>query len=160
MRMLRGQFIKAGSLSRPVPDDYIELEDIPVMRVRADLKGRGPPAAFDLLESRLPTLRGRRFYGTCLELPEGREYYACVALVDTDDPVKMQLEKGVISGGRYLRRKIHDWVKMVEAGEIPKQFDDMARVHPQEIYPTKQSVEFYRSQTELHLLLPVKKLGS
>ena len=78
---------------------YVELQEIPVLRVRADMKGKGPSAAFNLLESKLPTIKGRKFYGTFQPTPDGEEYYACVVRIDSDDPEKMQLETGVIPGG-------------------------------------------------------------
>ena len=52
---------------------YVELQEIPVLRVKADMKGKGPSAAFDLLESKLPSLKGRKFYGTFKFTPEGEE---------------------------------------------------------------------------------------
>ena len=45
-------------------DSIVNRPDIEVLRVRADMKGAGPKAAFDALESRLPGLKGRKFYGT------------------------------------------------------------------------------------------------
>jgi hypothetical protein len=86
-------------------DSYVELQDIPVMRVRADMKGKGPSAAMNLLESKLPTLKGRKFYGIFRETPDGEEYYACVAEVETDNPSKMQLETGVISWRKVRQAK-------------------------------------------------------
>jgi hypothetical protein len=81
-------------------DNIIELHDIQVMRVRADMKGNGPSAAFDLLESRLATIKGRKFYGVFRLLPNGEEeYYACVEISETDNPEKMSLETGTIPGG-------------------------------------------------------------
>jgi len=74
---------------------YVELQGIPVLRVKADMKGKGPKAAFDLLESKLPTLKGRKFYGTFQFTPDGEDYYACVVRIDADDPEKMKLETGV-----------------------------------------------------------------
>jgi hypothetical protein len=53
---------------------YVELQEIPVLRVRANMKGKGPSAAFDLLESELPTIKGRKFYGTFRPTPDGKEY--------------------------------------------------------------------------------------
>jgi hypothetical protein len=32
---------------------HVDLQEIPVLRVRADMKGKGPSAAFNLLESKL-----------------------------------------------------------------------------------------------------------
>jgi len=78
---------------------YVELQEIPVLRVRADMKGKGPSAAFNLLEFKLPTIKGRKFYGTFQPRPDGEEYYACVARVDSDDPEKMRLETGVVPRG-------------------------------------------------------------
>jgi len=130
---------------------YVELQDIPVLRVKADMKGKGPPAAFDLLESKLPTLKGRKFYGTFQPRPDGEEYYACVARIDSDDPEKMQLETGAIPGGWYARRRFPDWEKNLS--KLPSTFEEMARTN--HVDPSRPSLEFYRSQAELILFLPV-----
>jgi len=135
-------------------DTLVELQDIPVMRVRADMKGKGPSEAMQILESRLPTLRGRKFYGTFLMLPDGEEYYACVARVESDDPLKMQLETGVIPGGKYARRKIMNWEKVIRDGQLPKLFHEFAIAHDTD--PSRPSIEFYRSQNELQIYVPVR----
>jgi len=70
-------------------NSYVELQVIPVLRVKADMKGKGPSAAFDLLESRLPSLKGRKFYGTFQPKPDGEEYYTCVVRIDSNNPGKM-----------------------------------------------------------------------
>jgi hypothetical protein len=132
-------------------DIYVELDEFPVMRVKADMKGKGPSAAFDLLESKLPTLKGRKFYGSFRATPDGEEYYACVVRTEIDDPVKMQLEPGVIPGGIYARRKILDWEKKIQ--QLPKLFQEMAKAH--DVDQSRPSLEFYRSQDELQLFLPV-----
>jgi len=54
------------------------------MRVRADMKGKGPSEAMQILESRLPTLRGRKFHGNFRMLPDGEEYYACRSIAQSD----------------------------------------------------------------------------
>ena len=131
---------------------YVELPELPVMRVRADMKGSGPRAAFDHLESRLPTLKGRKFYGSFRLTPNGEEYYACVVRHDSDDPEKMQLETGVIPGGWFARRKLPDWETRI--AELPKMFDEMAQAEV--VDPDRPSLEFYRSREELQLLVPVR----
>ena len=131
---------------------YVELQEIPVLRVKADMKGKGPSAAFDLLESKLPSLKGRKFYGTFQFKPDREEYYACVARVDSDDPGKMQLETGVIPGGLYVRSKLMDWEKNLS--KLPGLFEEMAHTH--DVDSKRPSLEFYRSQAELHLFLPVR----
>jgi len=123
-----------------------------VLRVKADMKGKGPSAAFNLLESKLQTLKGRKFYGTFQFTPDGEEYYACVVRIDSDDPGKMQLETGVIPGGLYVRTKLPDWEKKI--AQLPSLFEEMARTH--DVDPTRPSLEFYRSQAEMQLFLPVR----
>jgi hypothetical protein len=131
---------------------YVELQNLPVLRVKADMKGKGPSAAFNLLESKLPTLKRRKFYGTFQPKPDGEEYYACVARTDSDDPEKMQLETGVIPGGLYVHRKLMDWEKNLS--KLPGHFEEMAQTHDTD--PKRPSIEFYRSQAELQLFLPVR----
>jgi hypothetical protein len=132
--------------------NYVELQEMPVMRVRADMKGKGPSAAFDLLESKLPTLKGRKFYGTFQFTPDGEEYYACVLRIDSDDPEKMELEPGVIPSGWYARSKLVDWPKNLS--KLPIIFGEMKRTN--DVDPSRPSLEFYRSQEEMQLFLPVK----
>ena len=131
---------------------YVELQEMPVLRVKADMKGKGPSAAFNLLESKLLTLKGRKFYGTFQPTPDGEEYYACVVRIDSDDPERMQLETGVIPGGWYVRSKLSDWEKKI--AQLPSLFEEMARTH--DVDPKRPSLEFYRSQAELQLFLPVR----
>jgi len=131
---------------------YVELQEIRVLRVKADMKGKGPKAAFDLLESKLPTLKGRKFYGTFQFTPDGEDYYACVVRIDTDDPEKMKLETGVVPGGWYARSNLLDWEKNLS--KLPSLFEEMARTH--DVDPERPSLEFYRSQAEMHLFLPVR----
>jgi len=88
----------------------IQLEDISVMCVVAKGGPSGARAAFDELESKLPSLRGRKFYGTYHE----GEYRACVAMNEGDSPHAMKLITWVIPGGRYLREKVDDWEQKVE----------------------------------------------
>jgi hypothetical protein len=133
-------------------DPSVELAEIPVLRLKADLAGAGPSAAFAVLESKLPTLKGRKFYGTFRFTPSGPEYHACVARVDTDDPATMGLETGVIAGGWYARRKLTDWKSKLP--EFPKLFMEMGG-RP-DVDPGRPSVEFYRSQTEVLLLMPIR----
>lgn len=122
------------------------------MCVVAEDGAAGASAAFDVLEGRLATLRGRRFYGTFLD----GEYRACVAMRDDDDPVALALDVWRIPGGEYERFSLLDWQDRV--GEIPATFDRM--VPESELDPTRPSVEYYRSSREVVLLQPVKPAGS
>jgi hypothetical protein len=141
-----------------MPDTYVELRDISVMRVRADMRGGGPAAAMNLLESRLPTLKGRKFYGAFRMLPDGEEYFACVARVETDDPNKMWLESGVIPGGKFARRKIMNWETIIRQGQLPRLTQEFESAHAREADSGRFTLEFYRSEAELQLLLPVLRV--
>jgi len=125
----------------------VTLEDIPVMCVVAIDGLDGIKGAWDKLEAPLPTLKGRKFYGTYLN----GEYRACVALHKDDDPAALGLDAWVIPGGAYARRKMVNWSE--HADEIGATFAAMAEEYPGD--PTRPSIEFYRSQTELQLLLPI-----
>ena len=131
---------------------YVELQGIPVLRVKANMKGKGPSAAFNLLESKLPTLKGRKFYGTFQPTPGEEDYYACVVQIESDDPERMQLETGLIPGGWYARSKLMDWEKNLS--KLHSLFEEMAHAH--DVDPKRPSLEFYRSQAEMHLFLPVR----
>ncbi|MGI0053796.1 MAG: hypothetical protein ACRECR_06040, partial [Thermoplasmata archaeon] len=74
-----------------MPDSFVELPELPILRIRADMSGGGPAAAMAALEAKLPSLKGRRFYGCFRVLPEGEEYYACVERIPSDDPDSMQV---------------------------------------------------------------------
>ena len=131
---------------------YVELPELSVLRVRTDLRPGGPATAFALLESRLPSRKGRKFYGTFQVTSDGEVYYACVVRTPSDDPEKMGLETGTIPGGWYARRTLLDWEG--HESEIHRIFFEMIKVET--VDPSRPSVEFYRSRKELLLLLPVK----
>jgi len=134
-------------------DSYIDRSDVEVLRVLADMKGGGPAEAMHRLESKLPSLKGRKFYGTFRLLPEGEEYFAGVEKLPTDDPVAMNLEVGTIPGGSYVRRKVWDWEKVIAAGKLGSIFEEMVTYY--HVDRSRPDIEYYRSMTELHLLVPV-----
>ncbi len=125
----------------------VTLEDIKVMFVVSPSGPQGAGEAFDGLEARLPSLKARKFYGTMLN----GEYRACVALEPQDSPGAMGLETSIIPGGVYARRKLERWSESLpEIGEI---FGELAAEYPRD--PARPNVEFYRSQKELLLFMPV-----
>lgn len=134
-------------------DTYVERPEVEVLRVLADMKGGGPAEAMRTLESRLSSLRGRRFYGIFRLLSEGEEYFACVERVASDNPAAMGLEVGTIPGGLYVRRKVLDWEKVIASGKLGSVFQEMVGCY--QVDRDRPGVEYYRSMTELHLLVPV-----
>jgi hypothetical protein len=136
-----------------VTETFVELETVPVLRVLADWNGGGPAAAMARLESKLPSLKGRRFYGVFRVRPEGEEYFACVARIDSDDPARMGLDTGEIPGGWYARRRIRGWEK--DLSQLAVQFKEMIRVLGENVDHRRPEVEFYRSQAEMFVFEPV-----
>jgi hypothetical protein len=134
-------------------DTYVERSETQVLRVQADMNGSGPAGAMRFLESKLPSLKGRKFYGAFRLLEEGEEYFACVEPVAGDDPYRMGLDVGVLPGGLYVRRKLSDWVNLISAGKLGDHFKELIEAHAFD--PSRPEIEYYRSMSELHLLLPV-----
>ena len=125
----------------------VTLDNVKVMYVASANGPQGAGEAFDSLEARLPSLKGRKFYGTLLH----GEYRACVAIEAQDAPAAMGLETWVIPGGAYARRKLEGWSERLP--EIGETFKAMAAEFPAD--PTRPNVEFYRSQKELLLFMAV-----
>jgi hypothetical protein len=144
--------------SRRIMDVVVERSQVEVLRVRADMKGGGPAAAMSFLESKLPSLKGRKFYGAFRILEEGEEYFACVERIPSDDPNSMGLDVGVLPGGPYVRRKLYDWEAIIAAGKLGEHFEELIRNHPFD--SRRPQIEYYRSMAELHLLLPVLSRGA
>jgi hypothetical protein len=134
-------------------DQFVERSPIDVLRVRGDLSPGGPAAAFDHLESKLASIKGRKFYGSFQKRAGGEEYYACVERMADDDPMRMGLEPARLPGGLYVRRKLANWPLLARTGQIPVQARDLIARH--DLDPTRPELEYYRSHTELHLLVPV-----
>lgn len=125
----------------------IVLDDIEVMYVPAVGGPAGARQAFDKLESFFPSLRGRKFYGTARAV----DYRACVAVQPEDQPSELGLATWVIPGGRYARKRVKDWSRKIpQLGEI---FTSMAEEDT--VDPTRPCIEFYSSESELQLFLPV-----
>jgi hypothetical protein len=129
-----------------------ELKEIPVMYLETHDLSNEIPKTFDDLESRLDTLRGRKFYGTFNDIDE--IYQACVAIKEGDDPHALGLKVGVIAGGLYARAKLTYWVENVKL--IAEKFDQLAEEYKDRIDTTRPSVEYYRSHDEVICLLPIK----
>ena len=125
----------------------VTRDPISVMYVVSPNGTEGAAEAFDRLEARLPSLKGRKFYGTMLN----GEYRACVELDPQDRPAAMGLDTWIIPGGAYVRRKLTGWPERLP--EIGETFKAMAAEFPAD--PTRPNVEFYRSQKELLLFMAV-----
>jgi hypothetical protein len=128
----------------------VEQPEIAVMYVESPTGLAGAAEAFRELEARLPGLKRREFYGT-FQPPDG-PYRACVAIAPGDDPARMGLARWTIPGGKYARGKLANWENHIP--QIGQTFRRMAQECERD--PSRPSVEFYRSQRELVLLLPIR----
>jgi hypothetical protein len=128
------------------------LEAIRVVFVESANGTEGAGEAFKKLESRLPSLEGRKFYGT-FQYPNG-SYRACFALEADDDPDLLGLSTWIIPGGKYARERIENWSERL--WEIPQVFSTLSQTYQGRVDPNRPRIEFYKSQKELLLLLPIQ----
>ena len=131
----------------------VNLEDIEVMYVESPNGPEGSPEAFARLEGKLSSLKGRKFYAT-FQYPDG-PYRACGALIPSDKPKDLGIDTWVIPGGEYAQGKLDDWAK--HPWDIPGAFTRLSEAYLEKIDPSRPSIEFYKSQRELILLIPIKK---
>ena len=105
------------------------------------------PIAFRQLEAGLSSLKGRKFYGVII----GDEYRACVAIDQNSYVSSLPFPTWTIPGGRYIRRKIPDWEINIHL--IGPSFDDL--FGKPYFDSSRPLIEFYRSQKEILLMVPV-----
>ena len=103
--------------------------------------------AFEILETAIPP-RGRKVYGYWH--PPEREYRACYARHDADDPEALGLGEAVLPGGRYARVRLRGDGAFAN---IAPSFAALA----EEVRPDNERpwLEFYRRHDEVDLLVPV-----
>ena len=117
----------------------------------------GNSEAFELIETRLDSLKGRKFYGLVYPSPSEKtmEYFA--ALVPNDEEEEREFtSQGFtileVEGGDCARVKMLDW--NTKTDQIGPMISTMIEEHG--IDPSRPQMEFYRSLKELHLLVPVR----
>ncbi len=127
----------------------VELKDVSVMYIISPTGPQGASDAFKKLEDAINwQLKGRKFYGAM----QNGEYRACLATVDEEEPKKLGFPTWTIPGGKYYKDKIADWEK--HTSEIaPKCEEIIKKVNFDE---TRPIIEFYRSQKELYLFIPIE----
>jgi len=132
-------------------DTIVVMPEVRVMYVAGEA-GRAiaeqAPEAFAALEARLPSLRGRKFYGVGV----GQEYRACVAIDEAYDPAALSRACWTIPGGRYARSRIADWEQHLD--RIAPALAALRR--RSDLDPTRPWIEFYRSRRELLVMVPVR----
>jgi hypothetical protein len=109
-------------------------------------------AAFDKLESALPTLRGRKFYGYFD--PETEEYRACVAAIPDDpDLAPLGFKRWTVPAGTYVYEKIMNWQSKIPM--IPSTFQKLVEENRPAVDWSRPMLEYYRGLDELRIMVPV-----
>lgn len=130
---------------------FTNRTNINVLCVKSTNGTKDSAKAFSQLESKLPTLRGRRFYGVLYGNPVTGIYKACVESIPSDTPGGMGLITDIIPGGIYVKTKIVNWEKNLNI--IGDTFRNLAEKYSVE--ECRPYIEYYRSQQELILYLPI-----
>ncbi len=129
----------------------VDLPDIRLVVCRAEEFPEDIKGAWQRLESKLDSLKGRKFYGLTYVDESGLAYYAALEPLDDAEVTALGYPTRVLKGGKYARVKLPDWEQHTdEIGPILEEL--MQRYHKD---PQGPSVELYRSQAELLLMIPV-----
>lgn len=127
----------------------IERDDVQVMYLTTEDVVSEIQKGWERIESIVPP-RGRKFYGAFY--PTTKEYRVCVEVREGDDAHRLGLDRDALPGGRYLRVRLHGEPPAIY-NHIGPTFQALAKEHTGD--PSRPSIEFYRSRTEIDLLYPV-----
>lgn len=128
----------------------VTLPELQLVACRATEFPEGIKAAWQKLEAPLSTKRGRKFYGLTYAEESGLVYYAALEPQDEAEIARLGFPTLSVPGGDYARAKLINWPDHTD--EIGPIFDELMSHYEMKPGPT---IEFYRSQLELHLLIPV-----
>lgn len=126
----------------------VERDEVAVQFVRGRDELADIRRVWNELEA-VVALCGRRFYGAFDAA--ANDYRACVEVREGDEIVP-GLESGTLPGGRYLRARLHGDPPGVYERIAPT-FDELLRQAKPDV--TRPSLEYYRRNDEIDLLLPI-----
>lgn len=118
---------------------------------RAEVFPEGIGAAWERLEEKVGSLRGRRFYGVTIPHDGDLIYYAGVEPRTAPDRALADCPQLEIDGGCFARVKVQDW--SVRTDEVAGVFDELIASY--DVRSNAPAIEFYRSHSELYLLVPL-----
>ena len=134
----------------------IEQAPLRLITSKSDAFPDGNAAAMSAIEAPLGSLRGRKFYGLAYGEEGGMAYYAgLVPAGQAEEERFAALGFGLreIPGGPCARVKLRDWQDKL--GDIGRIFTELSVEYGYD--RSRPQLEFYRSQTELHLMLPLPR---
>lgn len=129
----------------------VSQPDIELVVCRANEFPAGIKDSWERLESNLASLKGRKFYGLTFFEDGQLVYYAGLQPMDATEVTALGFPTMKLKGGKYARVKLMDWNQ--HADEIGPIFDELMEEYKKD--PDGPTVEFYRSQSELHLMIPI-----
>ena len=129
----------------------VDQPEIELIVCRADEFPASIKESWERLESKLVSLKGRKFYGLTFFENGQLVYYAGLQPLDKEEAASLGFPTLKLKGGKYVRVKLPDWNK--HADEIGPLFDELMETYKKD--PAGPTVEFYRSHTELHLMIPI-----
>ena len=128
----------------------VKMDELNLMYVQASSFPEGVQEAWRQLESRLPTIKRRKFFGTSRLVGEKIEYRACVVPSDESEPSRLGLDTFTIPAGNYASKNLVDWTKQTQIKTI---FEELSSKYT--VDSSRPHIEFYRSQKELVLMVPI-----
>jgi hypothetical protein len=129
----------------------VNQPDIELIVCRATEFPAGIKDSWERLESKLTSLKGRKFYGLTYFENGQLVYYAGLQPLDDGEIQAFGCPTMTLKGGKYARVKLMDWNN--HADEIGPIFDELMEEYQKD--SGGPTVEFYRSHTELHLMIPI-----
>ena len=131
----------------------LEQPALRLISAKAKKFPEGTRNAFAAIENRLSTLRGRKMYGVIFNTPSGLEYHAGLVPESESEEQRFGFPVIEIPAGLFVRTKLLNWSQHTD--QIGPLIDQMiARFG---IDCSRPTLEYYRSQRELHLLVPISK---
>ncbi len=132
----------------------IQQPPLRLITVQAKSFPDGIRASWQDMESKR-SIKGRKSYGLIYTIQAGMEYHAGLVSDGELEERVTGLTVIEVHGGPCARIKLENWQQKTD--QIGPSFAQMAAEHA--VDPSRPAMEFYRSFTELHLLLPVKQAG-
>ena len=130
----------------------VQVRDLSLVVVRADRDWEPEiEAAWRALESKLDSLKGRKYYGVCQNDKGGSVYYAGLEPLSREEAQQLGLPTLFLRGGTYARVKLSDWPRHTD--RIGSIFEELEKSLSTD--PARPVLEYYRSHSELHLLAPL-----
>lgn len=128
----------------------VNLPSVKILYIPSDHGISGSDEAFIALESKLPTLKGRKFYGLVFGSPPKETYWACVEQNNPNERVT-GCKLGIIPGGKYVQERIYGWEK--NTGAIGKTFQRL--IDENTVDASRPFVEYYHGMNYMIVRVPL-----